>query len=66
MKPIDIYRTANLMIRQHSNNASYEALNKMAEFQNEGAYEAANVWLQIAFAISELQESTPSESTIFH
>ena len=66
MKRIDIYRTAKLLIQQEGENAQAEALGKMSMFHNQGDFEGALIWTNIAKAIQELEEIELSQSTTIH
>jgi len=59
INPIDIYRTANLMIQQHGEEASIQAAMKADEMLAQGNLDGKAVWLGVIKAIEELQASEP-------
>jgi hypothetical protein len=52
---LDIYRAANLLIRQHGAEAAIEAARKADLMLDRGDTEGRGVWLRIKRAIVELQ-----------
>lgn len=52
---LDIWRAANLLIRQHGGDATIEASRKADLMLDRGDIEGRRVWLRIKRAISELQ-----------
>jgi len=52
---LDIYRAANLLIRQHGGDAAIEAARKADRMLDRGDIEGRRVWLRIKHAIAELQ-----------
>ena len=52
---LDIYRAANLLIRQHGVDAEIEAARKADLILDRGDAEGQRVWLRIKRAIVELQ-----------
>jgi hypothetical protein len=61
---IDIYRSAQLMVDQHGNDASIEAAMKADELLEQGDRTGADVWMRIIQAIAalelkEVQGTTP-------
>ena len=52
---IDIYRTANLMIQQHGEEAAIQAAMKADEMLAQGNLDGKAVWLGVIKAIEELQ-----------
>ena len=52
---LDIYRAANLLIRQHSQEAEIEAARKIDLMLDRGDTEGQHVWRRIKRAIVELQ-----------
>jgi len=57
--PRDIYRTANLMIKQHGEEASIHAAMKADEMLAQGNLDGKAVWMRVIEAIGELQASEP-------
>jgi len=58
--PIDIYRSAHILIKQHGDNAEERALETMRKFMDAEDVAGASVWLTIAQAINKLQQETPN------
>ena len=56
---LDIYRTANLMIQQHGEEASIHAAMKADEMLAQGNLDSKAVWLGVIKAIEELQVTEP-------
>jgi hypothetical protein len=52
---LDIYRAANLLIRQHSQKAEIEATRKADLMLDRGDVEGRRVWVRIKLAILGLQ-----------
>jgi hypothetical protein len=52
---LDIWRAANLLIRQHGQEAEIEAARKADLMLDRGDIEGQRVWLRIRRAIGELQ-----------
>ena len=60
---IDIYRTANLMIRRHGNQAQIEAALKADALLDAGDVEGSATWRKVLKAIQELQrDRRPGEA----
>lgn len=57
---IDIYRTANQLIDQHGDAATFEASTKADEMLEAGDLEGQRVWLRILDAIKDIQNTTPT------
>ena len=56
---IDIYRTANLMIQQHGEEAAIQAAMKADEMLAQGNLDGKAVWMQVIEVIEELQMTEP-------
>ena len=54
---IDIYRTANLLIREHGDQASIEAAQRADAMLDKGDLDGKTVWLRVLRAVRELQGS---------
>ena len=52
---LDIYRSANELIKQHGDAADIEAAMRADEFMDAGDMEGEAVWLRIVKAVEELQ-----------
>ena len=56
---LDIYRSANELIKQHGEAADIEAAMRADEFMEAGDMEGVAVWKMILKAIKELLDKTP-------
>jgi|SaaInlStandDraft_6_1057023.scaffolds.fasta_scaffold163829_2 hypothetical protein len=56
---LDIYRTANLLIKQHGEEASIQATMKADEMLAQGSLDGRALWLGVIKAIEELQMMEP-------
>lgn len=52
---LDIYRTANLMIKQHGGQAQLEAAQRADKLLEDGNLEGIATWRKVIKAIQELQ-----------
>jgi len=55
----DIYRTANLLIQQHGDEATIHAAMIADEMLEKGDLDGKAVWLRVGKAIEELQATEP-------
>lgn len=60
MQQIDIYRTANLLIKQHGTEAEAEAMRRMWALIDADYAKGAGVWLAVEGAIKDLMASNGS------
>ena len=58
---LDIYRAANLLIKQHGRDAQIEAAMRADELLNKGDLEGYAVWKRVVRAVEELLRSEPIE-----
>ncbi len=58
MEPIDIYRTAKLLIDQHGDDAAIEAAMKADKCLDSGDVDGVTVWKGVIRAIGELSATT--------
>jgi hypothetical protein len=56
MEEIDIWRSANQLIKSYGDKALEKAAGRVVELSQAGDEEGMAVWLQIALAIKELQK----------
>jgi len=61
MEEIDVWRSANLLIKQYGEEAGAVAAAKAAAFRKTGDVEGFCVWIQIMMAIYELTKRGPTE-----
>lgn len=61
-KDLDIYRTAQLLIEQHGDEASIHAAMRADELMDRGDMDGRAVWLRIIDAINDLQAMQPAGS----
>jgi hypothetical protein len=62
IEPIDIYRTAKLLIDRHGDLAAIEAATRVDEMTAKGDMDGRRTWLDVLKAIDELQGVTPGET----
>ncbi len=62
---LDIYRSANVLIREHGEDAALEAAKRADAMLEKGNLEGQTVWKRIVRAVEEMQrrEPAPSETT---
>ena len=63
---IDIYRTANELIKQHGKDAPTHAAMRAVELLDAGDMDVQVVWKQILAAIEELLSKVPPEGVKVH
>lgn len=56
---IDIFRSANLLIKEHGEAADFVASTKADEMLEIGDVDGQRVWMKILSAIKELQNTVP-------
>ncbi len=67
VEEIDIYRSANLLIKQHGEEAEIFAAMQADECLGKGDLDGKVVWQAVIKAIEELQDpSTPDEGSAIH
>ena len=59
---LDIYRTANLLIDHHGEDAPIEAAMRADAMLEAGDLEGYGMWRRIVRAVEELQRATPAGS----
>ncbi len=57
---IDIWRSANLMVREHGEDAALEAAQRADTMLERGDMDGCAVWKRILKAIEELQREVPN------
>lgn len=60
---VDIYRSAHALIKQHGENASFEAAQRADQMLAEGDMPGKATWFRILKAIDELQSETVPAGT---
>ncbi len=63
---LDIYRSANLLVKQHGEDAPVEAAMRADAILNKGDPDGYGVWKRILRAVKELQETKPGPGTRAH
>ena len=65
IRDLDIYRSANVLIREHGEEAAIEAAMRADAMLAKGDLEGQAVWKRIVKAVEEIQrmEPAPSETT---
>ena len=66
-EPIDIYRTATMLIKEHGNyRAQLFAVTRAEELKAVGDQEGQGVWIKVLDAIRDVSESEPDEDDAVH
>ena len=63
---IDIYRSANVLIREHGEDATIEAYQRADQMLNRGDIDGLAVWEHILAAIEEIRRTEPTEGEATH
>ncbi len=63
---LDIYRSANELIKQYGEAAAIEAAMRADEYLAAGDMEEEVVWLRIGKAVEELQRTQPRRDEAMH
>ncbi len=58
---LDIYRTANVLIREHGEDADLEAAKCADAMLEKGCLDGQRVWKRVLKAIKEIQREVPRE-----
>ncbi len=58
---IDIFRTANVLIREHGEDAALEAAQCADAMLEEGSLDGQRVWKRVLVAVKEIQRQEPRE-----
>jgi hypothetical protein len=58
---IDIYRTANVLIREHGDEAYLVAAERAGSFLDAGDIDGSMTWKRVLKAIKEIQREEPRE-----
>lgn len=66
LSQMDIYRTAQLLIRQHGDAAILEAARRADHLNEEGNRAGFHVWRAVIAAVQEIQNTTPPKNLISH
>jgi hypothetical protein len=61
MDEIDVWRTANVLIKLHGNDAGWVAAQRASAWMNQGETVACAMWIKIWRAIKALQSDKPRE-----
>jgi len=56
---LDIWRTANILVKQHGDDAAIVAAQRADELLERGDLEGQRVWKRIVSAVRELKRSEP-------
>ena len=63
---LDIYRAANLLIKEHGIDAPIQAAMKADEILDKGDWDGRNVWWRMMLAVEELLSEGPGPDDIIH
>ena len=58
---LDIYRTANVLIREHGDEADLVASMRADSFLEDGDIEGSAIWKRVLRAVKEIQRDEPRE-----
>ncbi len=58
---LDIYRTANVLIRKHGEDAALEAAQSADAMLDKGSLDGQRVWKRVLAAVKEIQRQEPRE-----
>ncbi len=58
---LDIYRTANVLIREHGEDVALEAAQSADAMLEKGSLDGQRVWKRVLAAIKEIQRQEPRE-----
>ena len=58
---LDIYRTANVLIREHGEDAALEAAQSADAMLERGSLGGQRVWKRVLTAVKEIQREEPRE-----
>ncbi len=58
---LDIYRTANVVIREHGEDAALEAALRADAMLEKGSLGGQRVWKRVLAAVKEIQRQEPEE-----
>ncbi len=58
---LDIYRTANVLIREHGEDAALEAAQRADAMLEKGCLDGQRVWKRVLAAVKEIQRQEPRE-----
>ena len=61
---LDIYCTANLLIKQHGRDAQVEAAMRADELLNKGDLDGYAVWKRVLRAVEELHRAEPEPGAV--
>ena len=63
---LDIYRSANVLVKQHGAEASIEAAMRADTMLERGDLDGQRVWLRILAAVKELRDMRPGDGAAVH
>ena len=63
---IDIYRSANVLVKQHGEDAPIQAAIRADAILAKGDLDGYAVWKRIIYAVEELQSTAPASRTGIH
>ena len=63
---LDIYRTANVLIREHGEDATLEAAQRADALLEKGAVKGCAIWKRVLKAVEELQRKERREGEVAH
>ena len=66
MTEIEIWRSANILLKQFGGEAVFIATNRADALLDQGDMQGCSVWMRIAKAITDLERNTAGPSDRFH
>jgi hypothetical protein len=58
---LDIYRTANVLVKHYSEDAALEAAQRADAMLEKGSVDGQRVWKRVLAAVKEIQREVPRE-----
>ncbi len=61
---LDIYRTASVLIREHSEDAALEAAQRADVMREKGSLDGQRMWKRVLAAVKEIRREEPREGEV--
>ncbi len=61
---LDIYRTANVLVKRYGEDAALEAAQRADAMLEEGSLDGQRVWKRVLAAVKEIQRQEPREGEV--
>ncbi len=66
IRDLDIYRSANVLIREHGEDAALDATTRAIAMLDKGDLDRYAVWKRILRAVEEIQRTDPADDEPIH